>query len=279
MLGSTGSTAVSLPTSKASGISNAAAAIGARQASTDDNFNLLIASFGIQDSVKYLRSDIATIREEMQEMQKWTEYLTIAIIALSFLVLVLLVIIAIGKVKCRSNIVKIVTKSSKINEWLNKAWEIQSGKIHDSVDTQISGLEETIRSISDVLGTASPSPMLPREKDSLQPVSAAETLEAVVSSNKMLYANAIIDDVFFGVTDNPNIDTVYELFLENQHVAKFTIYKDSYSRVIACPDLLDGCNTKRMNNDPNSLKVEKGIASLQENGKWQIAQKAEVKFV
>jgi Ca2+/Na+ antiporter len=107
------------------------------------------------------------------------------------------------------------------------------------------------------------------------------TVPEVTKIDAHLYANAIIDGVFNKITEQANEDTVYELLLKtsSDKIIEFTIYKSSYGRVIACIDLVEGCDIQIMNNNRNSLDVEKGSASLQNNGRWKIIKKAKIKFI
>jgi hypothetical protein len=96
-----------------------------------------------------------------------------------------------------------------------------------------------------------------------------------------LYANAIINGIFNKVTELANEDTVYTLLRKasTDKIAKFTVDGCYYSRVIACPDLLDGCDTQYISNNPTALQVEAGEAAQDDFGKWRITKKARIEFI
>ncbi len=103
----------------------------------------------------------------------------------------------------------------------------------------------------------------------------------LASPSKTLYADVIINSVLNKVTEQPNEDTVYELFLKDHSnkTAEVTIYKEAYRRVIETPDFIEGCDKQRISNTPSNLQVEKGVGHMQDNGKWQIIKKVNVKFI
>jgi predicted nuclease with TOPRIM domain len=95
-----------------------------------------------------------------------------------------------------------------------------------------------------------------------------------------LYANAIINGMFFNkVTNQSNDDTVYELTVTSlsDRTAKFTVYKEAYSRVLKNPDFVDGCDKQKLGNQ--SIEVEAGEAQKQDNDKWKVTKQAKVKFL
>jgi hypothetical protein len=193
--------------------------------------------------------------------------ITIAIICLS-------VYLISDKKKRRDEILYTLTglKKGEYDGSRQKKWENEIVQVKYELKCTISDLQRRIDALENAnRNRPEPAPV------SIQKPAPHEQIEQPRSQPKTLYANAIINGVFNRVTDSPNADTVYELLRENTH-ARFTIYKNSYDRVISCSDLLEGCDTQRMNSTPSSLEVENGIASCQD-GKWQITKKAKVKFV
>ncbi|MDR2146277.1 MAG: hypothetical protein LBE91_07460 [Tannerella sp.] len=95
------------------------------------------------------------------------------------------------------------------------------------------------------------------------------------------YADSIIEGKFNKITNQANVDTVFELLLKkaDDRNAEFTIYENAKRRVLKNADFIDGCEKQRINSNPVDLQVENGIATLQDNGKWQITQKAKIKFI
>lgn len=99
------------------------------------------------------------------------------------------------------------------------------------------------------------------------------------SINDRLYAEAIVEGAFYGLSEKPNADTVYELLLsENGKNASFRIYTEAYKRVIKNPDFVDGCDKQKVNTTPQDLDVETGTASQDDFGKWKVTKKAIIIF-
>lgn len=97
----------------------------------------------------------------------------------------------------------------------------------------------------------------------------------------ILYADAIVDDLFYHVSLHPNKETVYELSLESasERKASFTVYEQAYRRVLKNPDFVDGCIKQKVGAIPNVLEVEIGKAVLDDHSKWRVTQKAKIKFI
>lgn len=97
---------------------------------------------------------------------------------------------------------------------------------------------------------------------------------------KKLFADSIVENHFNKISENADDDTVFELYLkkETDLKAEFTIYENAKRRVLKNADFIDGCDKQKINSNPIDLQIEKGTAILQD-GKWQISQKAKVKFV
>jgi hypothetical protein len=114
------------------------------------------------------------------------------------------------------------------------------------------------------------------------PVTTPATKDEECSpSNAYLYANAIIDGAFNKVTGQANENTIYIILRKNatDKIAGFTVYSNCYGRVIACPDLIDGCYTQHINDRPATLRVENGTVAQDDSGKWKVMKKAKVEFV
>ena len=97
---------------------------------------------------------------------------------------------------------------------------------------------------------------------------------------KKLFADSIVENHFNKITEYVDDDTVFELYLGKgtDFKAEFTIYENAKRRVLKNADFIDGCDKQKINSNPIDLQIEKGVAILQD-GKWQISQKAKVKFV
>ncbi|MDR0603772.1 MAG: hypothetical protein LBG80_05655 [Bacteroidales bacterium] len=91
-----------------------------------------------------------------------------------------------------------------------------------------------------------------------------------------LYSDAIIDGFFNRVREVPNEDTIFELHLQIEQMANFTIYPSAYKRVIANPDFLEGCDKQALHNAQNVTIESQGIAQKQPDGKWKITKKPNI---
>jgi hypothetical protein len=95
-------------------------------------------------------------------------------------------------------------------------------------------------------------------------------------SSGYLYADAIIDGYFNKVKETPNEDTIFELHLRSESSSTFTVYRESYRRVISCPDFLEGCEKQALLNGQNVKIESQGAAQKQSDGRWKISKKAAV---
>lgn len=92
-----------------------------------------------------------------------------------------------------------------------------------------------------------------------------------------LYADAIIDDCFVKVRENPNEDSIFVLHLNGDNMADFSIYKLAYQRVVANPSFLEGCE-KQILGDTMQLEIKSEGRAQREvsNGKWKVINKLNV---
>lgn len=238
-------------------------------------------------------SELQHLRKIQEESNKsiltWDKIL---MLVLTFLVLGLLIFFFVDKDRRRDEILFTLTgkvsnnETHRLLEWKNEIIEeaverlkqippsIPSSKSNNSeLELTISDLQTRIAALEDVS----------RKKTEEHSRKAEEPSKPVITvpSSKTLYADAIINGELNKVTEQPNDDTVYELFLKDQanKTAEITIYRDAYRRVIETPDFIEGCEKQRINNTPNNLQVEKGDAQMQDNGKWQIIKRVSVKFI
>jgi len=93
-----------------------------------------------------------------------------------------------------------------------------------------------------------------------------------------LYADAIIDGKFNRVTEQPDNNSIFELKLERvgDTKAEVIIYPDAYRRVIANPSFLEGCKKHILGNTTVTI-LQKGVATIDNNGKWKVESAPEVK--
>ena len=55
--------------------------------------------------------------------------------------------------------------------------------------------------------------------------------------------------------------------------------KGAFATILAAPEYLEGCDKQTLSDNPTNLQIVEGKASLQDDGKWKITQKANVKLV
>jgi len=96
---------------------------------------------------------------------------------------------------------------------------------------------------------------------------------------KKLYALNIIDGIFNKVSEQISGIPIFELTLSSPNSASFTVYKGAFSTVLAAPEYLEGCDKQTLSDTPHDLQIVEGNASLLDNGKWKIIQKATIKLV
>jgi hypothetical protein len=226
----------------------------------------------------YIDSILNPDKSKQNDVSDYFTMENILLYTLTIIIICLLVYIILDKKKRRNEILYTLTgrkKSSygvsRVTQWENEIIEKVLSAIkqnHSSDNTQKSHDNELER-----VGVLEPIP-----NPILKPT-PQENEQLHYNQPKTLYADAIIRDFFNKVSEQPNDDTVYELLLKtpNATTTEFTIFQNAYPRVIDTPDFIKGC--EKQGHSKTSLEVEKGVATLQDNGKWQITQPAKVKFV
>lgn len=102
--------------------------------------------------------------------------------------------------------------------------------------------------------------------------------ETIMQSNsvKNLYADAIHEGFFNKVKENPDVDTIYELKLQDLMDTKFTVFHKAIPMIMKRPEFLDGSDKQVLSNARVVEVIEEGVAQLQVNGKWKICKKLNV---
>jgi hypothetical protein len=98
------------------------------------------------------------------------------------------------------------------------------------------------------------------------------------SSFSIAYCDSIINGYFNRLSDSPDDDTIFEMYMQNTSYAKFTLHAAAYRRIIANPSFIDGCD-KQVLPDAQNVKVrrgDEGIAQRQTDGRWKIIKKLNV---
>jgi len=99
-----------------------------------------------------------------------------------------------------------------------------------------------------------------------------------IISQKLLYADSIIDGEFSHVWEKENDDTVFVLTQKAENRASININKRAYGKVLANASFLDGCDKQVL---PNSTTVEiicEGEAERGANGKWKVVSPLRVEL-
>ena len=96
-----------------------------------------------------------------------------------------------------------------------------------------------------------------------------------------MYADTIIDDKFWKVTEVPNKDTIFELLLENSSAttAKVTVAESAYRRILANPSYLEWTTKQVLNGATKVIIKEMGEAQKWFDGKRTITKKPEIRLV
>lgn len=110
---------------------------------------------------------------------------------------------------------------------------------------------------------------------------------SIVSSNQVsshspeqpttLYADAIIDGFFVKVRETPSEDSIFVLHIDGKDSAVFDIYTNAYSKIVANPSYLEGCEKQILYDTRQIEIVSKGSAQqVGVNGKWKVLNKLNV---
>lgn len=92
-----------------------------------------------------------------------------------------------------------------------------------------------------------------------------------------LYADAIIDDYFVKVRETPNEDSIFVLQLNGKNSADFDIYANAYSKVVANPSYLEGCEKQILYETKQIEVLSKGYTQqVDVDGKWKVIKKLNV---
>lgn len=98
-----------------------------------------------------------------------------------------------------------------------------------------------------------------------------------VETQKLLYADSIIDSVFFRVREQENDDAIFVLKLISNSKACITLYERAYKRILADASFLEGCEKQIMGK--NSIKIVcEGEAEMGNNGKWRVVTPLKVEI-
>jgi hypothetical protein len=110
------------------------------------------------------------------------------------------------------------------------------------------------------------------------PVAANQQISSKpVETQKLLFADSIIDGVFSHVKEQENDDTIFVLKLKNENSATISIFKQAYGRVLANASYLEGCEKQIIGNSSVEI-VREGEAEKGYNGKWKVVSPLKVEI-
>lgn len=98
-----------------------------------------------------------------------------------------------------------------------------------------------------------------------------------VETQKLLYADSIIDGEFSHVKEQENDDTVFVLTLKSESIASVSIFRQAYGKVIANASYLEGCEKQIIGNS-SVVIVREGEAEKGFNGKWKVVSPLKVEI-
>lgn len=159
----------------------------------------------------------------------------------------------------------LVSKDKRIKELENKV-KTYEGDLEEK-SCKINELEHELQESRNSLARVGSNKY--NESTQLKPTIKAEHLPRT----NTIYADTIVDDFFHKTSYQPNSDTIYELILENDKVAQYTVFMGAKSRIVARPTFLDG-NDKQVLNITQQIEVsEVGSAKKEMDGRWRITKK------
>lgn len=140
--------------------------------------------------------------------------------------------------------------------------ELKQIKIENfDLKNRVSALEDLLRK------NDSSSVLAAKQQTSLKPV----------ETQKLLYADSIIDGVFSHVKEQENDDTIFVLKLKNENSASISLFKQAYGRVLANASYLEGCEKQIIGKDTVEI-IREGEAEKGFNGKWKVVSPLKVEI-
>ena len=96
------------------------------------------------------------------------------------------------------------------------------------------------------------------------------------NNRSVLYADFIDDGCFSHVTESPNDDSNFVLYLNSVKNATFLLYKPAFPRIVRNPaGFLQGCD-KQVLGHTGEVEMKEGKAQYDGDGKWKIINKLNV---
>lgn len=229
-----------------------------------------------------LRSELSVVREKTEhgEYNNTTLWVRILLFSLAFLLIAVLFYLVLRLRGLRDEIVDVVRGSGRIKEWLN---EFKNEKplirpISKSYDKEISSLQDENRDLKNrvtALEDLLRKNVTFGEESSV--IANQQTSPKPIETQKLLYADSIIDGEFSHVKERENDDTVFVLTLKSESAASVSIFRQAYGKVIANPSYLEGCEKQIIGNS-SVVIVREGEAEKGFNGKWKVVSPLKVEI-
>ena len=243
-------------------------------------------------------SSIQRTTEVEQSNSEQILFLIISVIVLVLLVIGLFVFVFLDRRKHREMVIDIITNNNnyveghRLKQWLddtiitpveNIMNKPTNQNLQPKIKDEIESLRDRIEDLDDRLIKIEKRPVdRPAQPSTVinSPISHSLHREIPAQAEqKKLYAMNIIDGFFNRVSKQILGTPIFELTLTSSNSASFTVYKNAYKRVLASPEILEGCDKQTLSDTPHDLQIVEGKASLQSDGKWKIDQKASVRLV
>lgn len=260
-----------------------------------DSAQIVYFNHFLNDPVRYyerdnmLQSEIDSLRVRYLEFQKKVEmreynttewWVRVLLFSLVFLLVVIILYLILRFRGLRDEIVDIVTDSDRIKKWIKNSTEKPSitstAKSYDSyihslqnenrsLTSRVAALEDALRDKK--VSSGSESVLISNQQSSPRPV----------ESQKLLYADSIIEGVFSHVREQESDDTVFVLKLKSESKATITLYELAYNSILANASFLEGCEKQIIGN--SSVKIlREGEAEMVSNGKWRVVSPLKVEI-
>lgn len=236
----------------------------------------------LQDSINSLRKGFDSFVDEVKkgEYNTTEHWVRILLFSVAILLVVIVLYLVLRLRGLRDEIVDVVTDSNRIKEWVKKGSEKPSIiPVSKSYDGDIRSLQNENRDLRNRVVTLED--MLKERNTSSDMESPAtfsqQSSSRLVETQKLLYADSIIDGVFSHVKEKENDDTVFVLRLKNETNASITLHKGAYNKVLANASYLEGCEKQIIGNNTIEI-VREGEAEKGFNGKWKVVSPLKVEI-
>lgn len=260
---------------------------------TLDSARIVLFNRFLSDSIPYyrtdslLRSELDTLQREVSQLITEAEeggfgrtksWVLILLFVLASLGLGIIVCVLFLQRNLKRNSKRIDKRKVEI-ENLQKAIERSQNNYRNqgasSIEKELkeikienSNLKNRVAALEDALRKNEASSMVAsKQQSSLKPI----------ETQKLLYADSIIDGVFSHVKEQKNDDTIFVLKLKNENTASISIFEQAHGRVIANASYLEGCEKQIIGNSSVEI-VREGKAERGFNGKWKVVSPLKVEI-